>query len=226
MPSSTAIAPKPLHDRDRIIVATAISGGPESDSAYRKLVERYGSLVERSCTQLLGGEIAEADEAAQDVWIQVHKSLPKFEGRSTFRTWLFGVVSNVCRQRRRSLARQTAHRTAVSNFVSEEFETERAGAPALSRARQTIDASLRQLTEEQRKILVLRFISGLSIDEIADFLAVKLSTAKMRLYRSIEALREVYQETEPSSQADEVDPLTPASWIQLEAEIRHAHAQV
>lgn len=224
MPTSTAIISPLLHDRDRVTVAAVVSGGAQSDAAYRRLVERYGALVRCSCNQLLGGEISEADEAAQDVWIQVHKSLSKFEGRSTFRTWLFSVVANVCRQRRRSLARQSAHRAAVSNFVSEKVEIDRAGAPALSRARQTIDDALHQLTEEQQRIIVLRFISGLSIDEIADHLAVKLSTAKMRLYRAIDALREVYQETEPGSHSDEADPFTPLSWVQLESEIRHAGA--
>ena len=226
VPPSTATALKPSRDLDRTFVAAAISGGPDSDSAFRKLVERYSVLVERSCMHLLDGEIAEADEAAQDVWFQVFKSLPKFEGRSTFRTWLFSVVKNVCRQRRRALARQTAHRTAVSDFVSEKVETERAGAPALSRAWQTIDESLGKLSEEQQKILMLRFVSGLSIDEIADHLAVKLSTAKMRLYRSLDALREVYRETEQDSRGDDVDPLISASWIQVESEIRGASTRI
>jgi RNA polymerase sigma-70 factor (ECF subfamily) len=207
----------PLWDRDKATVTAAISGGSDAEQAYRMLMDRYGTLVHRSCLQLLSGETAEADEAAQDVWIQVHRSLPKFEGRSTFRSWLFSVVENVCRQRRRSLARQSVHREAVTSFVSESAEIERAGAPALVRTRQAIDEAFNLLNKNQQRIIVMRFLSGLSIEEIADSLGVKLSTAKMRLYRAIDALREVYTQTEA---VGETDPLTPMSWIQLESEIR------
>jgi RNA polymerase sigma-70 factor (ECF subfamily) len=66
---------------------------PYVTDVFEALVHRYESLVFHSCRHALGNP-ADAEEAIQDIFVRIFHALPRFEGRASFRTWLFRIVHN------------------------------------------------------------------------------------------------------------------------------------
>jgi RNA polymerase sigma-70 factor (ECF subfamily) len=138
----------------------------------------------------LGNE-ADAEEVTQDAFMKVFHGIEKFEGKSTFRTWLFRIVNNECASRYRRRKRREEGRRAYlvdddrrRSTEPPEVEGGGLGGP--------IGAAMATLTESDREVLLLRHLADLPIQEIADAVGIGLSAAKMRLYRAEERLREAY----------------------------------
>jgi RNA polymerase sigma factor (sigma-70 family) len=156
-------------------------------AAFRDLVEGYSSLVGRTARVLLADRVT-AEDAAQEAWLDVWRNLARFEVGRPFRPWLVTVVANRCRMtaRRRSLpnitldddsASQIAESARLtSNGLQGEFDLDLAQA-------------LTTLSQEQQRIVVLRFYAELELSEIATVLEVPLGTVKSRLHRALAALR-------------------------------------
>src|SRR5262245_60653426 len=79
------------------MVALCRQGDPE---AFARLVAQHESMVFGLAARLLG-DLEEAKDVAQDVFLQVYRALGRFEGRSRLKTWIYRIVVNQCRNRRR-----------------------------------------------------------------------------------------------------------------------------
>jgi RNA polymerase sigma-70 factor (ECF subfamily) len=130
---------------------------------------------------------------AQDVFLQVHRRARSFEGRSAFKTWLFGVALNVCRdhiRRERRVVRTSAVEAgddkALALLPSESLDPleflERTERDALIRS------AIERLTPTQRTVLQLRDLEDMTYDEIAHVLAVPVGTVRSRLHNARAAL--------------------------------------
>ncbi len=165
---------------------------PHTLDAYRALLCRYEPLVYRTCLRMLGNEM-DAEEVCQDAFLQVYHKLDRFEGRSAFKTWFFRIVYNLCLDRRRSLARRQKqeHRIAEAITQGVNGEEEHASDEVLTtRVHEAID----RMTGDDRRILILRHVSGLELAEISQVLEIGLSATKMRLYRAQEKFKESYSQ--------------------------------
>ncbi len=178
---------------DAALVDRARRELPYNTTSYERLVRRYEPFVYRTCLSYLRSE-QDAEEVSQDVFLKVFHALPKFEGRSAFRTWLYRIVRNECASQHRRRKRIERRREAVEHYLSTEgpalWTPAEAGEDALSGP---MGEGLGQLSEQDREMLILRHIAGLAIQEIAETLAIGLSAAKMRLYRAEERLRDAYR---------------------------------
>jgi RNA polymerase sigma-70 factor (ECF subfamily) len=134
------------------------------------------------------------------VFLQVHRKLSGFEGRSSLKTWIYRIVVNQCRNRRRWWQRRWRERAcATLNGLSPRDEarlaTDEDGGPfeeeELARRERAcrVQAALLQLSFEHRAILLLREVEGLRCEEIASSLGLAEGTVKSRLARAREALR-------------------------------------
>ena len=168
------------------LVARAAAGRLD---AFEELVRRYQLPVYRVALRMLGDR-ADAEDAAQDAFLQAWQALPGFAGRSRFSTWLYRIITNRCLNIRRS-----ARRTAP---LPEGLEGE---APA-SRPDQIVEAAselealaeaIARLSPEQRAPLVLRTFEGCSYEEIAGVLGISVAAVRGRLHRArlelLEAMR-------------------------------------
>ena len=152
---------------------------PERPS-FESLYDAYFPYIWRS-VQRLGIPLSQADDVVQEVFIVVHRKLPEFEGRSTPKTWLYGIALRVAR----------AHRTKARR--SDEpigTEVERMRAPGSTHpdeiaenaeAARLVDALLEGLEYDQREVFVLAELEELSAPEIAEALGAKLNTVYSRL---------------------------------------------
>jgi RNA polymerase sigma-70 factor (ECF subfamily) len=166
--------------------------------AFARLVALHEGMVFNLAARLLG-DMEEARDLSQEVFLQVFRTLGGFEGRSALRTWIYRIVMNQCRNRQRWWRRRRRDRSfplqdltdAQEARLSEGHERDDDPERALERrdrARE-VQAALSALSFDHRAILMLREVEGLSCDEIAHTLALPSGTVKSRLARAREALR-------------------------------------
>jgi len=175
------------------LVASCRTGDPE---AFARLVRLHEGMVMNLAARLLG-EVEEARDVAQEVFLQVYKRLGGFEGRSSLRTWIYRIAINQCHNRRRfwHRRRRDRERPLDEAVLAPVLPGERACAASpyeetlrRERARQ-VQAALLELRFEHRSVLVLREVEGLSCEEVAAALGVPEGTVKSRLSRAREAMR-------------------------------------
>ncbi len=182
---------------DREVIERARSGDHD---AFRVLVERYQGRVYRLALRVLRDE-EQARDAVQDAFLKVYRSLDRFQGRSSFYTWLYRLVLNVCLdlRRRDRLDRQVEWSEERWEQASEEDAGPDpiSGSPspdpelALDRAElgSAIAAAIRSLPDDARRTLLLREVDGLSYAEIATVLGVPRGTVMSRLHYARRRLR-------------------------------------
>ena len=147
-------------------------------AAFDALVRRYQDPVHRFVTWSIGDD--EADDAAQDVFVEVYRSLATWRRQSTFRTWLYGVARNVCRHHARRGARHSQiHRIDVDDLPD---TSNPYGRVAQSDTNALLLSAITRLPREQRVTLMLRAWEGLPYDEIAAVTDVPVGTVRSRLH--------------------------------------------
>jgi RNA polymerase sigma-70 factor (ECF subfamily) len=145
---------------------------------FRAFYAEHFAFVWR-CLGALGVPHASLDDAAQEVFVVVHRRLPEFRGESSLRTWLYGIVRNVAANARRSHRRKggleelqgdepCAQPDALENLQTRE-------------AADFVQQFLSALDDKKRDLFVLAIIEQLSMPEIAPILGVPLNTAYTRL---------------------------------------------
>jgi RNA polymerase sigma-70 factor (ECF subfamily) len=148
--------------------------------AMEKLLSQFDRNVFGLALLILGDRV-EAQDAAQEVLIKIFKSLKRFDGRSTFRTWLYRVTVNTCRDvlRRRARQRETplavAPPIAQAGPLQKELEREHHGAVWL--AVQALDNPLRET-------VILRYYLDLPCAEIGQVTGTPLNTVYWRLHQA------------------------------------------
>ncbi|MGB3632937.1 MAG: RNA polymerase sigma factor [Rubrobacteraceae bacterium] len=157
--------------------------------AFSQLVQEHSALVYRVALRMLGPK--EAQDASQEVWIRVWRSIKEFRGDSAFSTWLYKITVNTClNAREKELRREMRELREELPFLPEpsggEHDPE---ATTLGRERkEELATNLQQLRAEHRAALVLRHMEGLGYTEISDILEVPEGTAKGWVSRGRAAL--------------------------------------
>jgi RNA polymerase sigma-70 factor (ECF subfamily) len=176
---------------ERELVAWCLSGDPE---AFARLVRVHEGMVFNLAARLLG-DSEEARDVAQEVFLQVHRMLGRFEGRSSLKTWIYRITVNQCHNRRRLWSRRRRDREAALDeglLVAGETHASAASpyGETLRRERaRIVQQALLALRFEHRSVLVLREVEGLTCEEVARALGVPEGTVKSRLSRARDALR-------------------------------------
>lgn len=182
------------------LVTAAQRGDVES---FNALVRLYEGRVYNLCYRLLGDADSAAD-ATQDAFLSAYRHLHAFRGGS-FRSWLLRIATNVCydalraRQRRPVVSLDASGETVgdepTSLQIADTSETpdEFALRRELARA---IETGLAQLPVDQRLVVVLCDLQGLTYEEIAEVTGANLGTIKSRLSRGRARLRDLLREEE------------------------------
>ncbi|MBK1833126.1 RNA polymerase sigma factor [Roseibacillus ishigakijimensis] len=175
---------------DEELVARCKSELPAELGSYEELIRRHEGLVFNYCVKLIGNRY-DAEEVCQDAFLRVFQKIHQFEGRSSFKTWLFRIVSNMGLNRRGSMARR---RDKESEFMDEAVTLEKADISDVGTEDLAEDfrQAMARLDDDKQRILMLKFVSGYSLEEISERMNLKLSATKMRLYRARDELREAY----------------------------------
>lgn len=198
-------------------VARAQAGDSE---AYRVLVERYQGRAYRLALRVLRDD-EQARDAVQEAFLKAYLNLARFEGRSSFYTWLYRLVMNLCLDlKRRDRSSRYVHapepadleRIAGSDAAEEDagWRAHREGpAQALERheLRAAMGNAIDQLPASARETLLLREVEGLSYAEIAETLEIPKGTVMSRLHYARRRVQELLRESE----GIDLEELAPAS---------------
>jgi len=191
-------------DEDAELIARCLAELPGKTDAYYELLQKYEGMVYSTCYRMLGSR-QEAEEACQDTFLRIFHKLYQFEGRSSFKTWMFRIACNFCMTRRRKLATKRGRENKVGDeIVQNAEESKREALPGVPDDNaEFVHEALREMKEDEREIITLRFISELSLEEMAEVLDLKLSATKMRLYRAMEKFKKVYKNRETARKGAE-----------------------
>ncbi len=134
-----------------------------------------------ACLRRLGVPPEAQEDAVQDLFVVVYRQLPAFAGRSSLKTWIFGVARKVAGRYRRTEARRLRrHERLATTLASEPAD---AGEDVLLRreARRLLARFLDELDDDRRPLFVLHIYEDLSGPEIAEVLGLNLNTVYSRL---------------------------------------------
>lgn len=167
---------------------------PHDLTAYRELVRRYEGLVYNICMKFLGNP-QDAEEIAQDSLLQVFHKIHQFQGRAAFKTWLYKIVHNFCRNRISKIIRKREVQEAYEEHAKEDLPAASFGEADSSEKTARIQEALDKLKPKEKEIIIYKFVSGMTLQEISDVTGIGASAAKMRYYRAMEAFKEAYERT-------------------------------
>lgn len=162
--------------------------------AFRKLVERYQRKVYTIAFGVLRNH-DDAQDVSQDAFVKVYKHLKNFQGNSSFYTWLYRIVLNLCidRKRRAARAAQVDYDDALDHSPDAlgdgpTLASIHIDGPGKALARKELmehmQKALEKLSEDHREILVLREVEGLSYEELAETLGIAKGTVMSRLFHA------------------------------------------
>ena len=161
--------------------------------AYGELVQRHQSAVRNFLRHLTHGDHAWADDLAQETFIRAYRSLPKFQGGSSWLTWVLGIAHNQFRNSRRQ-QREIAHDRVPEDLHALEPAGDRA-----ADLRADLSAAVRTLSTDEQAALHVCYHQGLSHHEAAQVLSWPVGTVKTHLARSKEKLRHLLAVWNPQS---------------------------
>ena len=179
------------------------------EAAYAELVERHRRELHAHCYRMLGS-LHDADDALQDALLRAWRGLPRFQGRSSLRTWLYKITTNACldaigKRGRRALP--SDHVPAADPALGpgdplvesvwiepypDEVEDGRAAPDARYELRESVElafiAALQHLPATQRAVLIQREVLGFSAAEVADQLDTTVAAVNSALQRARQAV--------------------------------------
>lgn len=175
MSSSSAVQPEPT---------MAVGDSAEVRLTFAQVHEAHFSFVWRSARRM-GAPEEIVDDVVQEVFVVVHRSLARFAGRSSAKTWLFGIVLNVVRSHRRRLRIKHPHTLGPHRLADPDALTHDGPAPdeCASRAEslRLLERLLDELDDDRRAVFVLAELEEMSAPDIADALSLPVNTVYSRL---------------------------------------------
>jgi len=160
--------------------------------ALEELIGRLHPRLRGFLQKLLCGP-EHVDDAAQDVWLDVFRGLPKLESVDSFLPWLYRIARN---RAYRLLRRRDTHMASIENMepIADEEPLDEFSAEDASR----VYAALDRLTPEHREVLLLRFIEQMSYDDLAQVTGCPVGTVRSRIHNAKRGLREILKREEQS----------------------------
>ncbi len=165
-------------------------------SAFEELVKRHQELVFSLSFKLTGNREL-ANDVAQEAFIRAWKAIGKFRGDSTFGTWIYRITVNTAWTLRKKAKKHYSlniEDTQAPVVVDEKKDPELVAIN--SDLSLVLRKALNQIPLEQRIIVELKNIEGRSHKEIADYLDISVTAAKVRLHRAHQKLRNILEEIE------------------------------
>jgi RNA polymerase sigma-70 factor (ECF subfamily) len=149
------------------------------NEAFRYLVERYQKQSVAHAAAILGNR-EDALDATQEAFIDAFRSLKNFDPTRRFYPWFYVLLRNRC-------YKMTRHRRETEIIEETEIIAPREGLP--DEERFTLEKALLALSKEDREIVTLKYLDGLSYREIAEFLEIPPGSVMSRLFYARKALQ-------------------------------------
>lgn len=175
----STVRPHPTLSDSELVVAVA-TGGAEGAGAFGELYARYADRVFARVTHLIGPG-PDREDVLQQVFLELHRALPRFRGDSALSTFLYRITVNVAYDHlRRRMRRSGEHDPAALDALLDDGQTPEARARCREDLRQIFDL-LERIKPIKRIAFVLVAVEGLSLAEAAAQLDANTETVKQRV---------------------------------------------
>ena len=153
------------------------------ESAFNELYARYSKRILYFMYKMLHQDDAKAHDLTQDVFIKIIEAADTFDTDRNFKTWIFTIAANHCKNyfRQNNKLRITPIAPSVSCNAMEDLHDK-------SLLKNRLDAAITQLSSPYRETFLLRFSQGLKLKEIADIMDCPLGTIKSRINHATKEL--------------------------------------
>jgi len=206
-----ATATPPPQDEDAELLRALRAG---DERAFAELVTKYGPSLLR-LAQLFVPSRAVAEDVVAETWLAVYTGLERFEGRSSLKTWLFRILTNKAKTRGRRESRTVPFSALAADGDEGEtaVDVERFLGPDSRRpggwavlprgvpeerllareAREQIEAAIEALPPNQRAVITLRDVEGLSAEEACNVLGLSETNQRVLLHRARSKVRAAFE---------------------------------
>jgi RNA polymerase sigma-70 factor, ECF subfamily len=179
-PTMVSLQRPGIAPRDAEASGSQAMHAPDFEAVYSE----HARFVWRSVRRM-GIEWALVEDVVQDAFLVVHRRLNEFQGRSSVKTWLYGIVRRVVADHRRMRRRKPAHEAAAStpdlDALSDEVRRRPDACAEQAEQMRLLHRVLACLDEEKREVLFLSEFEGMTMAEISEALDVNANTVSSRL---------------------------------------------
>jgi RNA polymerase sigma-70 factor (ECF subfamily) len=182
-----------LTDEDLMI---ALSKGDKL--AFNELYQRYSGQLRGYFNNMLWRDKEKAEDFVHDLFAKIIRNPDYFDVNRSFKTWLFSVASNMCKNeyKKQEVRKNTStgveeyrHVSSSSNVLSEVQDNQ---------FKEAFEETLETLDEKHREVFTLRHFDGLSMKEIAEIMGINEGTVKSRLFYATKQLAEQLKSFNPA----------------------------
>jgi len=163
------------------------------------LVREHGASMWRALRRL-GVHEAEVDDVCQEVFLVAHRRANEFEGRSSARTWLFGIAVRLAANHRRK-QRPTEGQDVLETLPSQAWRSDPEDSLARKEARALLERALAELDDDKREVFVLYELEELPMSEIARIVGCPLQTAYSRLHAARDRVERAFAKVDEAAKA-------------------------
>lgn len=166
--------------------------------AFEEIVELYQGKVLNIVYHMIKNQ-DEVEDIAQEVFIKIYKNIGKFQGKSSFYTWVYRITANTCLdelKKKRNVIYLDEQIKTEEGQINVELPSDGKGQEELyeeKELKEKLLSSLDKLEPKQKLMIVLRDIKGLSYEEIAQITGKKLGTVKSQINRARLRLKELLE---------------------------------
>ncbi len=183
-----------MNDIDKLLVKRSKSGDIE---AFEQLIFDYQKKAYNIALRVMGNQ-EDAKDMCQEAFIRIFKSIEGFKEQSSFSTWMYRIVTNVCldeiRKKKKSetVSLDVTYETENGQIHFETASDDDTPEEAYIRTekKRIVLKSINELSEEYKTVIVLRDIQGFSYEEIANILCCSIGTVKSRINRGRNILKD------------------------------------
>jgi RNA polymerase sigma-70 factor (ECF subfamily) len=173
---------------DNEIINRVLQG---EQAQYAELVKRYQSFVFTIALRYTPNR-EDAEEIAQDVFVKAYRSLADFRGESKFSTWLYTIVTTTCITflRKKKLPIHSLDNEHIFEVADNQNSTFKANQVEQKSKVQVINDAIKLLSVDDARIITLFYQAEQSLEEIGRIIGVDPNTAKVKLHRARQRLKE------------------------------------
>jgi len=188
--------PKPRRLSDMEVINLILESGDTTH--FGELYDRYSNKVFRKCCSMVNNE-ADAQDLTQSILLKAFLHISKFEGRSSFSTWIYAITYNTCinflknKKRRSYITDEFDNKHDVSADDGDEIENKKLFEVDIEHLKKLLD----DIKPSDKMLLLMKYQDNMSIEQIAEELELSNSAVKMRLLRArgrIRSLRKLETE--------------------------------
>jgi len=175
------------------IIARVLSGDRQ---AYALLVEAYNGPIFNLAYRMTGSR-EDADDLTQETFIRAYQNLRRYDRSKKFFTWLYTIGINLIRNHLKKNVRDISYLAAADSALEHHTQehTREVGETLSDDRMNRLEQVIRKLPVDLREAIILKFVQDLTFEEVAAVTGDSVSAVKMRIYRGLDKIKQMMEDT-------------------------------